>query len=984
MNLTMRFRLALLLSVTLMASVFATTLMRTEAAVNITAATGGTGISADTAGIGGTGAWQDLGAITIAEVVNTDFAVSQGGATLILTLPTGFEFNTGQVPNVSGASVDLSALSVSFPTAATLQLTFTTDGTADSMDSIVIGSTTAIQVRPTDGTVASGSIFRTAGNAGTATIVGITNDSTNFGSVSIVAGAATQLAVTTEPSASTASSAAFAQQPIATVQDAFGNTIITDNSTVVTAALTTGSGALAGTLTKTAASGIADFSGNALAIDLVGADKVLTVSAGGLTSDTTAAFAITPGAATQLAVTTEPSASTASTVALAQQPVVTIRDAAGNTVTGDSSTVVTAALTTGSGALAGTLTKTAASGIADFSGNNLAIDLIGADKVLTVSAGGLTSDTTAAFTITLGAATQLAVTTEPSASTASSAALAQQPVVTIQDAGGNTVTGDSSTVVTATLTTGSGTLAGTVTKTAASGIADFSGNALAIDLVGADKVLTVSAGGLTSDTTAAFAITPGAATQLAVTTEPSASTTSAVALAQQPVVTIRDAAGNTVTGDSSTVVTAALTTGSGTLAGTVTKTAASGVADFSGNALAIDLVGADKVLTVSAGGLTSDTTAAFAITGGAASTATSTVSASPTTLAADGSSTSTITVQLKDASGNNLTAWGDTVVVSTTLGSVGSVTDNANGTYTATFTAGATAGTATISGTLNAAGITDTASVVLTAPFVFVAEETPPQPVVSTTETVTENGGVSVEVTDSAESETAVATEVAVSTTATDGAVALVTVPPDALPATTTVKVSVVKDLEGLAIQAPPPVGADLTSGFVVQAISAAGEVVTETFSAPVALEFTVDASAVPAGATPQDLTIAFWDGTAWVSISSTVVVNANASVTLTAETLHFTLFAVVLDPVAASAGSIVGTLPGSGFGLVTFTGTVDQLESVLIGDGCIAPIFATSGGAFVGFFPTARIAAANAAFRSLFADGLPRLTALIGGNCGA
>jgi hypothetical protein len=75
-------------------------------------------------------------------------------------------------------------------------------------------------------------------------------------------------------------------------------------------------------------------------------------------------------------------------------------------------------------------------------------------------------------------------------------------------------------------------------------------------------------------------------------------------------------------------------------------------------------------------------------------------------------------VQLKDANGNNLTSGGDPVALSTDLGSLGTVTDNGNGTYTATLTAGTTAGTATVTGTLNAVAITDTATVEFTAPAV--------------------------------------------------------------------------------------------------------------------------------------------------------------------------------------------------------------------------------------------------------------------------
>jgi len=57
----------------------------------------------------------------------------------------------------------------------------------------------------------------------------------------------------------------------------------------------------------------------------------------------------------------------------------------------------------------------------------------------------------------------------------------------------------------------------------------------------------------------------GAATQLTLTTEPSASAASGVAFAQQPVLQLRDASGNAVS-QSGVVVTAALASGAVTLA----------------------------------------------------------------------------------------------------------------------------------------------------------------------------------------------------------------------------------------------------------------------------------------------------------------------------------------------------------------------------------------------------------------------------------
>lgn len=101
----------------------------------------------------------------------------------------------------------------------------------------------------------------------------------------------------------------------------------------------------------------------------------------------------------------------------------------------------------------------------------------------------------------------------------------------------------------------------------------------------------------------------------------------------------------------------------------------------------------------------------FNVTPGAASPATTLISASPTVIFNDGFATSTITVQVKDAEGNNRTTGGATVALSTTSGSLSSVTDNSNGTYTATLTSSVIAGTATITGTLNAASITDNAQV---------------------------------------------------------------------------------------------------------------------------------------------------------------------------------------------------------------------------------------------------------------------------------
>src|ERR1035441_4922283 len=125
-----------------------------------------------------------------------------------------------------------------------------------------------------------------------------------------------------------------------------------------------------------------------------------------------------------------------------------------------------------------------------------------ADKMIVVLQGN------SAFNITLGAAAKLAFTTQPGGGTGGTA-WTTQPVVTVQDAGGNTVTTDASTVTVAIGTNAGpgGVLSGTLTKAAVAGVASFSGLGLKIDLIGTGYTLAATDGGLTSATSSAFNIT---------------------------------------------------------------------------------------------------------------------------------------------------------------------------------------------------------------------------------------------------------------------------------------------------------------------------------------------------------------------------------------------------------------------------------------------------------------------------------------------
>ena len=220
----------------------------------------------------------------------------------------------------------------------------------------------------------------------------------------------------------------------------------------------------------------------------------------------------------------------------------------------------------------------------------------------TITATNATGSTTQTFTLTVspGAATKAMMTTQPTGAV-NGVAFTTQPVVRVTDSGGNTVT-TSTAVVTVSKASGSGTLSGTTTATAVAGVATFTN--LVITGTAGNFTLTFTPASLTAVTSSSFALAAGAATKVAIT-RASVGTTDNVAFTTQPQITIQDASGNTVS--SSAVVTATISGGSGgtigTLIGTTTATASSGVATFTG--LGIDgTPGTTYTITYTVSGLT--------------------------------------------------------------------------------------------------------------------------------------------------------------------------------------------------------------------------------------------------------------------------------------------------------------------------------------------------------------------------------------------
>ena len=438
---------------------------------------------------------------------------------------------------------------------------------------------------------------------------------------------------------------------------------------------------MSGTLTKAAVSGVANFSGNGLKIDKIGTGYTLTATDGSLTSATSGSFNITAGAATKLAYTTVPSTGTAGT---AFSVTVQSQDADGNPASPTSTTTITLSKATGGGTLSGTLTGTIGSG-----GNSVTIstpvysksDTMTLTATATAGETGLTAVTSGNIVFSAGAAAKLAFTTQPGGGTGGTA-WTTQPVVTVQDANGNTVTTDTSTVTVAIANNaGGGTLSGTLTEAAVAGVANFSGNGLSIDKIGTGYTLTATDGSLTSATSSGFNITAG--TAIAVTVETAANGSGSVVGAQNitsgNAITVyaitRDAYGNFVANPSSTWSLTNIT--GGVVSGDLTP--ASGASStFTGHVIgsaAIHLVNGSLsansgTLTVVPGAL-----AKYAVT-----------ATTPQTR----STAFNVTVTAQDANNNTVTADSSTVVTMTGTGSVqfDSNGDGAFGDNTKTLSSG--------------------------------------------------------------------------------------------------------------------------------------------------------------------------------------------------------------------------------------------------------------------------------------------------------
>lgn len=225
--------------------------------------------------------------------------------------------------------------------------------------------------------------------------------------------------------------------------------------------------------------------------------------------------------------------------------------------------------------------------------------------------------------------------------------------------------------------------------------------------------------------------------------------------------------------------------------------------------------------------------------------------------------------------------------------------------------------------------------------------------------------GVEVPLTNVTEAKTSSEAPATATSTDTRGSRGNVVVPPNAMPPDTSIVLGAIDDLASLQAQAPPPNRASIVLGFQITATGPDGEPISSDFGAPVELEFTVPAGALPPGALPADLVVAFWDGTEWVEIEATATPAPGGGYVFRAATDHFTLFAVIHRPALSIAGTFSVPLAARGFTLVAWSGgAIDGM--IAAGGGRIQSIWTFRDGRAYGYRPDV-VEFVNRAFRDLF-----------------
>ncbi|WP_339382647.1 Ig-like domain-containing protein [Pseudomonas sp. R9.37] len=613
-------------------------------------------------------AWK-TSAGTLASVSTTTNA--SGMATVVLTSST--TAGSATVDAVAGAGSGSAVVTFTIGNAAAVTVTaapasITADGSStstlsatvkDAHGNLVVG--TPVAWKTSAGTLASVStttnasgvatvVLTSSTTAGSATVDAVAGAGSSSAVVTFAVGNAAAVTVTAAPASITADGSSTSTLS-AIVKDAHGNLVA---GTPV--AWKTSAGTLASASTTTNASGVATV---VLTSSTTAGSATVDAVAGAGSGSAVVTFTI--GNAAAVTVTAAPASITAdgsSTSTLSA----TVKDAHGNLVAG-----TPVAWQTSAGTLASVSTTTNASGVA-----TVVLTSSTTAGSATVDAVAGAGSSSAVVTFAVGNAAAVTVTATPASITADGSSTSTLSA-TVKDAHGNLVAGTP-----VAWKTSAGTLASASTTTNASGVATV---VLTSSTTAGSATVDAVAGAGSGSAVVTFTI--GSAAAVTVTAAPASITADGSSTSTLSAI-VKDAHGNLVAGTP-----VAWKTSAGTLASVSTTTNASGVATV---VLTSSTTAGSATVDAVAGAGSSSAVVTFAVGNAAAVT----VTATPASITADGSSTSTLSATVKDAHGNLVA--GTPVAWKTSAGTLASAstTTNASGVATVVLTSSTTAGSATV------------------------------------------------------------------------------------------------------------------------------------------------------------------------------------------------------------------------------------------------------------------------------------------------
>ncbi len=550
---------------------------------------------------------------------------------------------------------------------------FLNNSTPTYTGTIRFTSTDATAILPADSVITNGTgVFPATLKIATSATVTATDVSTpsikgSTSQVTVQPANPSQLVFVQNPSNAVAGAVV---SPSVTVKllDPYGNATTSNAAVTLSIGTNPGGGVLSGTTTVAASSGTATFS--TLNLNKSGSGYTLIASSPGITSATSTPFSISPATASRLVFDQGPVNSNAGTW-LTPPLTVRILDSFGNLTPSTSNVTIAVGTNPGSSVLAGTRSVAAVAGTATFP--RLSLDKPGTGYTLAASSAGLTGVTSGAFNVAASTANRFEVIMSGAGSP--TAGTTYTGSVRVLDAASNQVTSYSG-VVNLDCSDPAAVWPSQVTLVNGLGLFNLTPKTSGAQSVTAYDGLSTIIG------TDLFTVSPSTPASLAFSQQPTSATAGAP-LSPAVTVSILDAYGNVTRAGLTVSLEIGSNPGGGTLLGTKSQAAVSGVATFPD--LNIQAAGTGYTLAATMTSLPVVVSSGFNITPGVGSRIV--FGQQPTNCVAGQPFSPVVTARLLDAFGNLTTSNGTVSLNSTGPGSLNSNFSQSLATGTASFTA---------------------------------------------------------------------------------------------------------------------------------------------------------------------------------------------------------------------------------------------------------------------------------------------------------